>query len=85
VAFQDLAHFFVILAVVFLVYAALGHITLGGQLRVFASMESTCQNLFNFMALGRSFTLSVFTTLLDRMCLLNWSGLHNSFLSEVAL
>ena len=52
VAFQDLAHCFAILTIVFLVYAALGHITLGGQLEVFSSMESTCQSLFNFMALG---------------------------------
>ena len=52
VAFQDLAHFFVILSVVFLVYAALGHVILGGQMEVFSSWASTLEGLFNFLAIG---------------------------------
>ena len=34
VAANDLTHFFVVLMIVFVVYAALGHIILGGQIEV---------------------------------------------------
>ena len=49
---NDISHFFVVLSVVFLVYAALGHIILGGQVEVFSTMESTMEALFNWMAIG---------------------------------
>ena len=52
VAMNDLSHFFVVLSVIFISYAALGHIIFGGQLEVFSTMESTMENLFNWMAIG---------------------------------
>jgi hypothetical protein len=51
VAMNDIAHFFVVLAVVFAVYSALGHIILGGQLEA-GPWQSLPATLFTTQCTG---------------------------------